>query len=590
MQTRKTSFLRDFITLVAPYWQSEDKWRAWLLLVVVVSMNLGLVYLSVLFNQWNNDFYNALQNLDKDGFFAALLKFGWLAGLYIVTAVYMLYLNQMLQIRWRAWVTRRYLDDWLGGTSYYRMQLLGESADNPDQRISEDIERLTSQVLTLGMRLLRSVVTLVSFVFILWTLSGPLTIPLGGYGEFTLQGYMVWAALIYAFVGTWLTMRIGNPLVRLNFDQQRYEADFRFSLVRLRENSESVAIYGGEDREKATFARRFGSVVGNFREIMRRQKKLTWLTSGYNQASIIFPLLVAAPRFFAGQIQLGGLMQISSAFNHVHDALSYLINSYVEIAELRAVVERLSGFTGNIRRVQAMRAQDKIVRARPDSGPDSGRLRVGGLTLRLPDGQSLTRELTVDLGPGDSLLVTGPSGAGKSTLLRGLAGIWPFGEGSVAVPCDGPVMFVSQKPYLPLGSLRDTLFYPAAPRDDGNLDAILGLCGLDAFRDRLDAVENWSAVLSPGEQQRVAFARVFLARPSCIFLDEATASLDEPTEAALYAALRRRLPESIVVSVGHRSTLAAWHNRRLRLSGHDWTLEEQSEPAGAMPTPEPAVA
>jgi putative ATP-binding cassette transporter len=587
MKQNKTSFLRDFVTLVAPYWKSEDKWRAWLLLVVVVSMNLGLVYLSVQFNQWNNDFYNALQNLDKDAFFAALFKFTWLAGLYIVTAVYMLYLNQLLQIRWRAWVTRRYLDDWLNGNAYYRMQLLGESADNPDQRISEDIDRLTGQVLTLGMRMLRSVVTLVSFVFILWTLSGPLAIPLGSYGEFTLQGYMVWAALIYAFVGTWLTMRIGNPLVRLNFDQQRYEADFRFSLVRLRENSEAVAIYGGEEREKATFARRFGAVVGNFREIMRRQKKLTWLTSGYNQASVIFPLLVAAPRFFAGQIQLGGLMQISSAFSHVHDALSYLINSYVEIAELRSVVERLSGFTGNIRRVEAMRAEDKIVRSGLD-GAGSDRLRVDGLTMRLPGGQSLTRDLALDLGPGDSLLVTGPSGAGKSTLLRGLAGIWPFGEGSVAIPCDGPVMFLSQKPYLPLGTLRDTLFYPHPAREDADLGAVLDLCGLSAFRDRLDEVENWSAVLSPGEQQRVAFARVFLARPSCIFLDEASASLDEPTEAALYAALRERLPRAIVVSVGHRSTLAAWHNKRLSLAGGDWTLAGEDAEAAAMA--EPAVA
>ncbi|MDA8125940.1 MAG: ABC transporter ATP-binding protein/permease [Deltaproteobacteria bacterium] len=555
------AFFRGFWALITPYWTSDQRAAAWGLLAVVVGLNLGIVYISVLFNRWMNGFYNAIQNLDKAGFIKALYDFTWIAAAFIAVAVYMLYLNQLLQIRWRTWLTERYLNEWLARQTYYRIQIFEQTTDNPDQRISEDINALVNLTLNLGLGLLRAVVTLGSFIFILWGISGPLTIPLNG-TQIVIPGYMVWAALLYAIVGTWLTMRVGGPLIMLNFNQQRLEADFRYSLVRLRENSESVAIYGGESREKAGFRERFMAVVANFRQIMLRQKRLTWLTSGYNQLSVIFPLLVASPRFFAGQIQLGGLMQISNAFGEVHRSLSFIVDSFVGIAEWKAVVERLLGFTETMDRVQSLRSLEKIRRTETPEG----RLEIEGLNVQLPDGKVLSRKLSFILKRGDSLVVTGPSGCGKSTLLRVLAGIWPYGDGAVAIPEAKNLMFLSQKPYLPLGTLREALYYPGAVRpDDREIGALLQLCNLTHLEGHLDEPGNWSQMLSPGEQQRIAFARVFLLKPTHVFLDEATASLDETMEAFLYGALKERLPDTVLVSVGHRSTILDRHDLHLAL-------------------------
>lgn len=564
-------FFRDFWALVAPYWSSEDRLWAWGLLIVVVSMNLGLVAINVWLNRWLNGFYNALQNLDMGAFLTSLLDFTWIAALFIVTAVYMVYLSQMLQIRWRTWVTDRYLDEWLRGQTYYRMQVFEKATDNPDQRISEDIAALVDRTLSLGLGLLRAVVTLGSFVAILWTLSGPLFIPLGGLGGITIPGYMVWAALLYAVFGTWLTAYIGNPLITLNFNQQRLEADFRYGLVRLRENSESVAIYGGEGRERGHLWVRFKALVGNFWQIMRQQKKLTWMTSTYNQLSFIFPLVVAAPRFFSGQIKLGGLMQISQAFGQVHDALSFIVNSYVGIAEWKAVVDRLIGFSENMKVVESTRSLEKIERRRQQAD----RFSVEGLKLNLPDGRLLLEGLNFGLKPGDSLIVTGPSGCGKSTLMRALAGIWPYGEGTILLPEQKTLMFLSQKPYLPIGSLREALFYPAAARNGGpEAEEILRRYGLAYLADRLDAVDHWAQILSLGEQQRVAFARILLNRPDYIFLDEATSSLDEQTESILYDNLRSELGDSVFISVGHRHTLFAFHGLHLAIGiGGQWKMD-----------------
>lgn len=547
--------------LVKPYWVSPERWMARGLLAVIIGMNLGEVYLNVLFNDWNNAFYNSLQAVDIKAFTAALIRFSWLAAIFIVNGVYKMYLNQMLSIRWRRWLTGHYLHDWLGQQNYYRMQLLGQPTDNPDQRISEDINQFISYTLDLSLGLLSAGVTLFSFLTILWNLSGPLAFDVGAM-HVNIPGYMVWVALVYAVFGTWLTMVIGRPLVGLSFDQQKFEADFRFGLVRLRENSESIAFYQGEAREGEAFHARFGAIFANYWQIMKRQKMLNWFTSGYQQIAIIFPYVVAAPRFFAKQIQLGGLMQTASAFGQVQGSLSYIVNSYVSLAGWRAVMTRLSGFNQSVRRAEAAR----VPAANFDRTHEGDKIIAENLTVKLPDGAVLLKNIHLNVARGNSLLITGPSGAGKSTLLRAIAGLWPFVEGKLVLPIDLRMLFLPQKPYLPLGTLREVLCYPDAPSaNDAALVALLKTVQLDHLSDKLNAVDNWSHILSLGEQQRIAIARVLLARPDFVFLDEATSALDESTEARLYPLLKQTLPRTAIISVGHRATLRAFHDAEMTL-------------------------
>lgn len=551
--------LRDAWAMTYPYWFSEDRWAARALLFAVVALNLGTVYINVLLNKWNNTFYDALQDKDYSVFLHQLIRFSWLAGLYIVFAVYQSYLNQMLQIRWRRWLTEDYLRGWLTGGAYYRMQLAAGEADNPDQRVADDVPQFIASTLNLGIGGMNSVVSLISFVAILWGLSGTLTIP--GLA-FRVPGYLVWAALLYAFAGTWLTDWIGRPLVRLNFDQQRYEADFRFNLVRFRENAEGVALYHGEADELRTFRERFASIVRNWWGIMRQQKRLTWLTAGYGQAAIIFPLIVVAPRFFRGQILLGGLMQTASAFGEVQDSLSFIVSSYTDIASWRAVVERLAGFQGALK-LAHIQAAEKAGIHRAD-GKDGG-LVVDGVELDLPDGRPLIADVSLSLGRGESALLSGPSGVGKSTLLRAIAGIWPFGRGDITLPSNSRVLFLPQKPYLTIGTLREAVSYPirAGGVDDTDLREALEAVGLKELALRLDETSHWALQLSPGEQQRIAFARALVQKPDWLFLDEATSAVDEATEARLYRLVHDRLPRTTLFSVGHRSTLRLFHHRQL---------------------------
>jgi putative ATP-binding cassette transporter len=563
--SRLRRLLKNAWALTRPYWFSEDRWAAWGLLLAVVTLNLGIVFINVLLNKWNNTFYNSLQDKDYTVFVQQLFRFTWLAGSFIVVAVYQLYLNQMLQIRWRRWLTERYLGEWLRDTAYYRMQLAGGETDNPDQRIAEDLRLFVTGTLGLAIGGMRAVVTLVSFIAILWGLSGSVTLPVGGF-LVTIPGYMVWAALLYAIVGTWLTDRIGRPLVRMNFDRQRYEADFRFGLVRFRENTEGVALYHGEPDELRNFRTRFGSVVRNWWDIMRQQKRLTWFTAGYGQAAIIFPFVVAAPRYFRGEIPLGGLVQTASAFGQVQDSLSFIVSSYTDIAEWRSVVQRLVGFGEALDRVRAQAAARDGIR-REDA--DAPMLAVENVDLALPGGTALISGVNLALARGESALLSGPSGTGKSTLIRAIAGIWPFGRGEIRVP-RGPVLFLPQKPYLPIGTLREVISYPtpagglpAGELDDQVLREALEAVGLPELAGRLDETGHWALQLSPGEQQRIAFARALVQKPDWLFLDEATSALDEAAETRLYQLVRDRLRGTAVLSVGHRSSLRAFHGRQL---------------------------
>ena len=554
----KPGFLRQAWDLAWPYWKSEEKWSAIGLLAAVVALNLITVGLNVRFNTWYNDFYNTLQEYDWAQFWRQLAIFGVLAFLFIVVAVYSLYLRQILHIRWRRWLTDRFLRNWLGNQSYYRLQLNQVTTpDNPDQRISDDLDRFATITLALSLGLLSSFVTLVSFLSILWTLSGALTIPLGGGAAIHIPGYMVFAALIYAVGGTLLTRWIGYPLIQLNFDQQRYEADFRFSMVRLRENAENVAFYGGEARELDSFQARFARIIANWWGIIKRRKKLTWFTTGYTQLAIIFPLMVAAPRYFAKAIQLGGLMQIVSAFGQVQEALSFIISSYTEIAEYQSVVRRLSGFQERLNEIAADREVPQPIEIERH-GPG---VEVDMLDLNLPDGQLLRPNISLAASPGESLLITGASGLGKSTLMRAIAGLWPFGRGRIRVT-DGRCLFLPQRPYLPLGTLADALVYPHSAREpprDSLVDALRAV-GLPELVDHLDEEANWALRLSIGEQQRLAFARVLLARPEVVFLDEATSALDEAAEMTLYRVLRDASWRPTIVSVGHHGSLRRFHD------------------------------
>ena len=440
---------------IKPYWTSEERWVARGLLVVIVGLSLGEVYLNVLFNEWNNGFYSALQALDKPGYEHAIIRFCYLAAIFIFVAVYKTYLNQMLQIKWRRWMTLDYLSRWMSKQNYYRMQLAGNQMDNPDQRISDDIGEFITSSLGLSLDGLSSIVTLVSFLGILWSLSGPLDFNLNG-THVHIPAYMVWVAFAYAVVGTWLTFWIGRPLVKLNFEQQRFEANFRFSLVRLRENSESIAFYKGETQEEKGFTGRVQDIIGNWWQIMKRQKKLNWFTYGYGQIAIIFPFVVAAPRYFTKQMQLGSLMQTASAFGQVQGALSYHVDAYTSIAAWKAVTDRLNGFNESL--AHAQEAQHTAGLDRQTQGDALG---AEKLSITLPHGQPLLSNIDLKVAPGESTLITGRSGVGKSTLLRALAGLWPFAQGKVSWPQDARVLFVPQKPYLPLGTLAQVLVLSA---------------------------------------------------------------------------------------------------------------------------------
>jgi vitamin B12/bleomycin/antimicrobial peptide transport system ATP-binding/permease protein len=560
---RERGFLREAWGFAWPYWKSDEKWSAIGLLVSIIVLNLTDVGLSVRFNYWYNAFYNALQQYNWPEFWRQFGIFGLIAAASIIVGVYSSYLNGILHIRWRRWLTDRFLRTWLDHQAYYRMQLIQRPTDNPDQRIQEDLDSFTTGTLDLSLGLLNAVVTLLSFLSILWILSGPLRIPLGGGFALVIPGYMVFAALIYAVGGTLLTHWIGHPLVRLTFDQQRFEADFRFSMVRLRENAENVAFYGGEDREFDTFRSRFARVVANWWGIILRRKKLNWFTTGYTQLAIVFPFLVAAPRYFNRVIQLGGLMQIASAFGRVQDSLSFIINSYVAIAQYRAVVQRLAGFRARMDEIAAAQAGAQPIAI--ERGGDG--VEVEALDLDLPDGQPLHRDLALAASPGKPLLITGPSGIGKSTLLRALSGLWPFGRGRIRL-ADARALFLPQRPYLPLGTLADALVYPhaAAEAPRAQLAEALRAVGLPQLVDRLDEEANWAQRLSIGEQQRLAFARVLLAQPEIVFLDEATSALDEAAETALYRLLRDAPWRPTIVSVGHHGSLRRYHDAVLDLA------------------------
>lgn len=578
--TQKYTAFRTFTSrawaLTQPYFVSEQKWKARGLLAAIVVLNLALVYMAVLFNDWNKLFYDALQEKNADVFWQQLGRFAWLAGIFIVLAVYKFYLTQLLEVRWRAWMTSHYLTRWLANHAFYKMELTrfaaapntsGHNPDNPDQRIQDDINQFTSYTVSLTMGLLNAVVTLVSFVGILWGLSGGFAFTLGG-SAFNIPGFMVWMAVLYCLAGSVLTHYIGRPQIALNFEQQRREADFRHHMVRVREYSEAIALDRGEAVERGQLDQRFGLVLGNYLELIRAQKRLVWFTSFFGQAAVVFPFVVAAPRFFSGAIQLGELMQIASAFGQVQGALSWFVDNYSSLATWRATTDRLTSFEASF---QALARQGKGPEA-----TDSEALSSQDLHLELPNGVVLLDQASLHAQPGDRILLRGPSGAGKSTLFRALAGIWPFASGHVARPANS--MFIPQRPYFPNGPLRNALAYPqeATLYSDAELQDVLRRALLPGLVDRLDEPGAWGQTLSGGEQQRLAVARVLLKKPRWVFADEATSALDEAAERSIYQTLFTHVQQAqgALISIAHKPGVAAFHTQQ-------WALEKlpQDTPA-----------
>lgn len=566
------AFVKRVVKLAMPYFKSEEKWKARGLLLAIILLNLGTVYMAVQFNDWNRVFYDALQAKDEPVFWQQLTRFTYLAFASIAIAVYKFYLTQVLEMRWRKWMTTHYLQRWLNNQTFYKLELTrfakaqsdksALNTDNPDQRISEDVNQFTTQTVSLCMGLLNSVVTLVSFVGILWALSGAFSFAFGG-TSYTIPGYMLWAAVIYCVVGSVLTHYIGRSQIKLNFFQQKYEADFRHHMIRVREYSESIALDKGEKVEKTQLDKRFTTVISNYLKLIKAQKNLIWFTSFFGQAAIIFPFLVASPRFFSGAIQLGQLMQISSAFGQVQNSLSWFVDSYSGLASWRATTDRLTSFDEN------MTASEALLPTQTAINTSSNSLSTNDLTLSLPNGKVLLAHAALNAQAGDSILLNGPSGSGKSTLFRAFAGIWPFSKGQIQMPANA--MFIPQHPYFPNGTLRDALAYPepASKYDDAALQTALTDALLPQLASRLDDTEAWGQMLSGGEQQRLAIARVLLKKPQWIFADEATSALDVEAENTLYKRLLAGvlIAKGAIISIAHRPSVAAFHNTI-------WTLEK----------------
>src|SRR5450830_631360 len=565
---------RDTWALIKPYWVSDEKWRARGLLFAIIALTLGAVYINVLFNTWNRDFYNALETKNYIAFKEQLWRFSYLAFIFIAVAIYRIYLRQALEMRWRAWMTKQYLGIWLAHQSYYRIEQT-QSSDNPDQRIAEDLSQLTTGTLALSLDLLSSVVSLVTFVGILWAVSGPLSFLMFGH-QMVIPGYMVWFAVAYAAVGSWLVWKAGKPLIQQNYNQQRYEADFRFGLVRVREYSEAIALYEGEAQEKVHLESRFERIRVNWWQIMKTTKRLNVASTFYAQFAIIFPMLVGAPRYFSGAITLGGLTQISSAFGQVQDALSWFVSAFTTLATWKASVNRLASFHASI-----VNAENQALNASLSISRTSGSgIKLNDVSLHLPTSSSaepnLLNTINLQLEQGQRVLLSGPSGAGKSTLFRAIAGIWPYGTGTIEIPRLANLLFLPQRTYLPIGTLRDAIAYPSSADkfSDEAMVKYLTLFKLEHLCDKLNDAENWGQRLSTGEQQRLAFIRLLLIKPDVVFLDEATSAVDEDMEELLYSLLVQELPNSSVLSIAHRSSVAKFHTRSWQLK--DKKLEEHA--------------
>ncbi|MCO7521685.1 MULTISPECIES: ABC transporter ATP-binding protein/permease [unclassified Pseudomonas] len=565
LAVRHTRWGAQFWQLAGPYFSWRRSWRPLLAFALLLVLTLFSVRLNVLFSFWYNGFYSALQALDQTAFWYLLGVFAVLASIHVLRSLFTFYVTQAFNIRWRVWLTERLTADWMHGDAYYRGQFLAEPVDNPDQRIELDVNAFVTGSVSLALGAVSALVSLVAFTGILWGLSAPLAV-----AGVEVPRAMVFAVYVYVLIATWIAFRLGQPLIRLNFLNEKFTANFRYALMRLRENAENIAFYQGAQVERGTLLGRFFTLIGNAWALVFRNLKFSGFNLGVSQVAVVFPFILQAPRFFSGAIKLGDVMQTAQAFGQVQDSLSFFRESYDTFAQYRATLDRLTGFLDANQQAGGLPRVSTVEQAHA--------LDILGLQVLRPDGHALIADLHLNLQAGQALLIKGPSGSGKTTLLRALAGLWPYAEGEVRRPLGQQALFLAQRPYLPLGDLRTAIAYPAngLPADDGRMQQALAQVNLAYLVERLGEQRDWSRILSIGEQQRLAFARVLFNRPQVVFLDESTSAMDEGLEHALYGLLRREMPDSLLVSVGHRSTLAGFHSHRLEVDGQGgWALLQQ---------------
>jgi len=545
--------------LIKIYWQSKQRLAAYLFLIAVLFMTVCLVGTEVAITEWYNRFYDALQDYNLKATIRLLWVFVLIATVSIIIQVKRFYLQQILGLRWRRWLTEQFVARWLAKLGYYYLETFDKYTDNPDQRIQEDINALVSYSLELLIGLVNAVTATLAFIYILWRLSGIFTLSLGSFGVLHIPGYLVWVSIVYAMVGTYFTFKIGHPLVPLNFEQQRREANFRYAAVDLRTNVESVALYRGEHHQDNVLRSLLFLLLDNWYMIILRQKLLLWYTSGYNQISVLLPLVVALPNYFNKVFKLGGLIQTLAAFSRIQDAFSFLVNSYTRIAEWRAVTQRLVTFLNHLHQLE----QDVTTNNQFDYQKISqNKITVKNVTIYTPQNKKLLANINEEFIHGKNYWIKGISGIGKSTLMCAISGIWPYGSGKIDLPEKKNIMFCPTKSYMPIGTLKQALVFPDEILNvsDEEIIKLLNECDLKALASQLDATNNWSEILSSGELQRISFVRIFIHKPDWVFLDETTSFLDLDNERRLYNFLKTKLPNCSIISIGHRPSLAEYHD------------------------------